>query len=65
MIHRHSMGMVLITTWERGHMGLPKHKKSGLKLSKYTADTLIQHAFEENNIDKATVYTWAKKESAL
>ena len=45
-------------------MGLPKHKKSGLKLSKYKVDTLIQHVFEENIIDMATVYTWAKKEKA-
>ena len=47
--------MFLITTWERGHLGLPKHKKAGLKLSKYKADTfdMIQHALEENNMVKA------------
>ena len=53
--------MFLIPTWERGHLGCSVYKKLGLKLSKADTFDMIQQAFEENNMDKATVYTWAKK----
>ena len=54
---------IYIPTREIGHLRCSIHKKSGLKLSKYKADTfdMIQNAFEENNKDKAIVYTWAKR----
>ena len=35
-----------------------------LKLSKYNADNfyMIQNAWEDNNMDKATVYKWTERE---
>ena len=66
----HSMGMFLIPTRERGHLGdwdAQATKNSCLKLSKYKADTfdMIQNALENNNMDKAMVYKGTKRENVL
>ena len=44
-------------------MGCSIQKNSGLTLSKYKADTfdMIQNAFEEKNMHKATVYELKEK----
>ena len=46
------------------HLGCSIHKNECLKLSKYQADTfdMIQNALEANNMNKATVYMWTKRE---
>ena len=49
--------------------GLPIHKELGPKFSKYKADTfdMIQNAFEENDMNKATCQStqWVKNENTL
>ena len=55
--------MFLIPTRKRGHLEYSIHKNSGLKVSKYKADTfdMIQHLLEENKMAKTTDYRCVKK----